>query len=173
MKFSSHHLQHMQAIKSQQIYEFENLIISIYPSGKGPVFKRGICHHLLFIKIKKPSSILPSHNCVKISSEFTKHNASLCQHQNTVPQLFGKVRALSSTSVHLSQVPQLAPTSGPLTMLLWMTIIPGRLCSWSPVRDKLEQLVKDNCSSLSAYGGEHSQQIAGWHKELLSWFPYP
>lgn len=41
MKFSSHHLQQMQVIKSQQIYDFENLIISIYPSGKEAVFKRG------------------------------------------------------------------------------------------------------------------------------------
>lgn len=127
------------------------------------------CGYLLFKKMKKPSSILPSHNCVKTSSEFTKHNASLCQHEDTVPQLFGRARAPSSTSVHLSQVLQLAPSSGPATMLLWMTIIPGRLCSWSPARDKLEQLEKDNGSSLSAYGGEHPQQTAEWDRELLIW----
>lgn len=41
MKFSSHHLQQMQVIKkSQQIYDFEKLIISTYPPGKGAAFKK-------------------------------------------------------------------------------------------------------------------------------------
>lgn len=87
MKFSSHHLQHMQAIKSQQIYEFENLIISTHQEKELSLKEAGdgFCRYLFFKKMKKPSSILPSHHCIKTSSELTKLNASLCQHQDTVP----------------------------------------------------------------------------------------
>lgn len=50
MKLSSYHLLQVQVIKQQQIYDFENLIISAYPSEKGAAFERdGRWILLLFI----------------------------------------------------------------------------------------------------------------------------
>lgn len=64
MKLSSYHLLQVQVIKQQQIYDFENLIISAYPSEKGAAFERdGRWILLLFIVQRgggKNSSFSPS-----------------------------------------------------------------------------------------------------------------
>lgn len=101
MKFSSHRLQQTQVIKSQQIYNFENLIISIYPSGKRAAFEKKLEMDFAVIYClkregeKKASSILPSTKCIKTTSGLTK--LMLTSGQSTMTLWRGK-----STQINIS-----------------------------------------------------------------------